>query len=68
VTLAGATPAADTRFRVPNADRLHGFREPEVEHLDGAVGSELDVGRFQIAMNDPRVVNGFERVRDPRRK
>jgi hypothetical protein len=53
VTLAGWTPAADTRFRVPNADRLHGFREPEVQHLDVAVGSELDVGRFQIAMNDP---------------
>ena len=26
--------------------------EPEVEHLDGAIGANLDVGRLQIAVDD----------------
>ena len=37
------------RCRVVAGDR---FREPEVEHLDHAVRRDLDVRRFQIAVND----------------
>ena len=36
--------------------------EAEIEHLDGAVGAELDVRRFQIAMDDAGLVRGFERL------
>ncbi len=44
--------------------RLDHLREAEVEHLHGAVGGDLDVGRFQIAMNNPLLVRGVEGVRD----
>ena len=43
---------------------LNRLGQSEVEHLDGAVGPDLDVRRFQIAMNDPRVVRGFEGIDD----
>ena len=43
---------------------VHGFRETEVEHLDGAVGSHLDVRGLQIAVDDPLLVRGFERLCD----
>ena len=36
------------------------FGETEVQHLHHAVGAHLDVGGFQIAMNDPLLVRGFE--------
>ena len=38
--------------------------QAEVEHLDGAVGPDLDVGRLEIAMNDALLVRGFERLGD----
>ena len=47
--------------RARSSDRL---REPEVEHLDRAVGPQLDVGRLQIAMDDALLVRRFERLRD----
>ena len=53
-TLAGASHAV-------GSDRL---RQPEVEHLHGAVSSDLDVRGFQIAMNDALLVRRFERLRD----
>ena len=40
------------------------LRETEVEDLDRAVGRELDVRGFQIAMDDAALVRGFERVGD----
>ena len=43
---------------------LHEFREAEVEHLHDTVGRDLDVRRFQIAMNDPVFVRRFEGVAD----
>ena len=46
------------------AGRLHRLGEPEVQHLHRAVGADFDVRGFQIAMNDPLLVRGFERVRD----
>ena len=39
-------------------------RKAEVEHFDVAGGCDLDVGRLQIAMDDPLVVRGFEGVGD----
>ena len=40
------------------------FGEPEVEHLHGTRRGEHDVCRFQIAMDDPFLVGGLERVGD----
>ena len=38
--------------------------ESEVEHLHNARGRNLDVGRFQIAVNDAVLVRRFERIGD----
>ena len=38
------------------------LRETEVEHLDLALGRDLDVRRLQIAMDDATLVGGVERV------
>ena len=45
-------------------DRLDQLRQAEVEHLDQAVRPQLDVGRLQIAMDDPQFVRGLERLGD----
>ena len=44
--------------------RIENFRDAEVEHLDRAVRSNLDVGRFQIAMDDTLLMGRFECVGD----
>ena len=44
--------------------RIERLRQPEVEHLHRAVGSDFDVCRLEIAMDDALLVRGFERVRD----
>ena len=36
----------------------------EVEHLDGAVGTELDVGRLQVAVDDALLVGCVKRIGD----
>jgi hypothetical protein len=33
------------------------FRQSEIQHLHRTVGLELDVGRFQVAMNDALLVH-----------
>ena len=38
------------------------FCESEVEHLDDAIGPDLDVGRLEVTMDDALVVRGLERV------
>ena len=43
---------------------LRDRRQAEVEHLDGAIGPHLDVGRFHIAVDDALLVRGFERLGD----
>ena len=45
-------------------DRVRGLRQAEVQHFDRAVGSQLDVRRLEIAVNDPHLVRGFERLGD----
>ena len=46
------------------------FGEPEIEHLHGAVGRDLDVGRLQIPVDDPSLMRRVERIsnlfRDPK--
>src|SRR5436309_9237363 len=39
----------------------HRFRQPEIQGLNLAVRCDLDVSRFQIAVNDPFRVCGFSR-------
>ena len=43
---------------------LHRLRQAEVQHLHRAVLANLDVGGLQIAMDDPLLVRGFERLGD----
>ena len=47
--------------------RRHGLGEAEIEHLDHAVGTNLDVGGLQIAMDDALVVGGFDGIGNPPR-
>jgi len=42
--------------------RIERLGEAEVQHLDRAIRSHLDVRRLQIAVNDPGGVRGLERV------
>ena len=44
--------------------RTHRLRQSEIEHLHRAVAADLDVGRFQIAMDDALLVRRFERFGD----
>jgi hypothetical protein len=44
--------------------RPHRFRKPKVEDLHHAVTAHLDVGWFEIAVNDPLLVRPFERLGD----
>ena len=37
-----------------------GARQTEIQDLDGAVGSEFDVGWFQIPVNDPLIVRRLQ--------
>jgi hypothetical protein len=38
------------------------FGQPEIEHLDRAIGPDFDVGGLQIAVHDAFFVRGLERV------
>ena len=38
------------------------FGQTEIEHFDRAVGTQLDVGRLQVAMDDAVIVRRGERV------
>ena len=40
------------------------LRQAEVEHLDDAVGRDLDVGGLEVAMDDALLVRGVERIGD----
>ena len=41
-----------------------GLRQAKIQHLHRAIGSDLDVRRLQIAVDDAVIVGGFERVGD----
>ena len=38
--------------------------QPKVEHFDGAVITDFDIGGLQVAMDDPLLVRGFEGLGD----
>ena len=42
--------------------RDHGLGQTEVQHLHDAIRPDFDVGGLQVAMHDPQVVRGLERV------
>ncbi len=44
--------------------RVERFGEAEVEHLHRAVRAHLDVRGLQVAVDDPLLVRGLERLRD----
>ena len=50
-----------------SALRLPRLGEPEVEHLDRAVVGDLDVGRFEIAVDDALLVRRLEGFGDLQR-
>ena len=52
------------RYVVSRFFRRKYLREPEVEHLYSALRCDLDVRRFQIAVDDAFLMSGFERVGD----
>ena len=52
------------RVRLARLDRVHRLCETEVQHLHGAVRTDLDVRGLEIAMDDAELVGGFERIDD----
>ena len=44
--------------------RFHHFRQPEIEHLHSTVRTQLDVRRFEVAVDDALLVRGLQGVRD----
>ena len=62
-----ATTSASRRRGRPRGRRAAQLRQAEVEHLDGAVLPDHDVGGLEVAMDDPVRVRGRQRVghRDP---
>ena len=64
VVIAGVVIVGDCDDARRAADRLHRFRQAEVQHLHGAVRPDLDVRGLQIAMDDALLVRRFERLGD----
>ncbi len=63
--IAGVVIVGDNeRLLLPHRRSFDRLRQSEVEHLHRAVRRELDVGRFQVAVNDAGVVRRFERLAD----
>ena len=44
--------------------RIQRFGEAEVEHLHGAVRTDLDVGRLEIPVDNALLVRRFKRLGD----
>jgi hypothetical protein len=40
------------------------FSQSEIQHLHRAIGRQLDIRRFQVAVNDAAFVRRFERIGD----
>ena len=62
----GNVPAAvkvvDVDRSGPDPSVSNAFGETEVEHLHRSVAADLDVGWFEIAMDDAGGVGGVERI------
>jgi hypothetical protein len=50
------------RYSGRHRSRLERPRQAKVQHLDGAIGTNLDVGGLEIAVNDALLMRRFERV------
>src|SRR5262249_9533536 len=61
---AGLAHRDRRRIFRPTYYRLLRPRQPEIEYLHPAFGGHLDIGRLQIAMDDPLLVRHFERAGD----
>jgi hypothetical protein len=57
------TPVARSRVAI-GCRRLQGFRQTEVENLDGPIRTHFHIGWLQIAMDDSCLMGGFKRFRD----
>ena len=64
VVIVGESERAAEAGRVLERTCVRDRGEPEVEHLDGAVVTHLDVAGLQIAMDDPLLVRRVERLGD----
>ena len=63
--IAGEVIVGDIdRLAAIGPECLQRLREPEVEHFHSAIRRDLDVGRFEIAVNDALFVRGLERLGD----
>ena len=65
--MAGDVMVGEFKARSPmgrRAGRVHRLGEAEVEDLHGAVGADLDVRGFEIAVDDPLLVGGLEGLGD----
>ena len=64
--LARVTPRHRGRLREARCRSVtrRGLREPEVQYLDNAVRRDLDVGRFEISVNDPLLMCRVKGTRD----
>ena len=58
---AGGQGGGFHRVRARRARRVHHLRESKVQDLHGAVRTDLDVRRLEVAMDDPGVVRGLQR-------
>ena len=62
--IAGVVIVGDCDAFGASLGRFHRLRQPEVEHLYRAVGSHLDVGGLEVAMDDALLMRRFQRLRD----
>ena len=61
----GRSPIPDPRSLIPDpCSLIERLRQPKVEDLHRAVGTDLDIGRLQIAMDNPVLVCRVERIGD----
>ena len=60
--IAGVVIVGTSTCSAMNSRWLHRFRQAEVEHLHRAVGADLDVRGFQVAMDDALLVRRFQRL------
>ena len=65
-TIPAAVAASSVGDQPPIRLRLQSLRETEVQHLHRAVRLHVHIRRLQVAVNDARLVRGFEPVRDLR--
>jgi hypothetical protein len=51
-----------TRRRALRCGRVHRLRQTKVQELDETIIGHFDIGGLQVAMNDPALMSGIERI------